>query len=72
MRKGLTLNLSLIFLRVAHHQRSSLTIQRVVRIRVPQQLRQEHFKDINHICETIIIISDIGGYELAGSHTEHW
>ena len=44
-----TLNLRLIALSVPHHQRRRLAIQRIRRVRVPQQLRQEDLENVHHV-----------------------
>lgn len=44
-----TLDLGLVILGLPHQQRRRLSVQRIARIRVAQQLRQEDFEDVDHI-----------------------
>lgn len=38
-----------VLLRMPHQERSSFTIQRVVGVRVAEQLREEHLEDVDHV-----------------------
>ena len=43
---------------MTHEQRSCLTVEGVIRIRVPEELREKHFEDIDHIwCNTDIRVA---------------
>ena len=44
-----TFDLDLVLLWLPHQERSGFTIQRICRIRIAQKLREEHFKDIDHV-----------------------
>ena len=44
-----TFDLDLVLLWLSHQERSRLTVQRICRIGIAQKLREEHFKDIDHI-----------------------
>lgn len=46
----LTSDFRFIILGVTHHKRRCLTIERVARVGVSQELGKEDFKDIYHIC----------------------
>jgi hypothetical protein len=44
-----TFDLHIVCLRILHQQRRSLSIQRIRRIGVSQQLRQEDLEDVDHV-----------------------
>jgi hypothetical protein len=44
-----TFNLHIVCLRILHQQRRSLSVQRIRRIGVSQQLRQEDLEDVDHV-----------------------
>jgi hypothetical protein len=46
---GPTFDLHIVRLRVLHQQRRSLAIQRIGRIGIAQQLRQEDLEDVDHV-----------------------
>lgn len=37
-----------------HHERSSFPVERIVRVRVAQELRQEHLEDIDHVYNQLV------------------